>query len=135
MCTLDQPMHIYIKNWFLLHIYIKNHKNKGINDKLFRLHSQENYQWRDIAEKIEKLEFQLLANSSDKNTIIQRNNSKVADKTDRTPIFSEHLTYEVKAGVDTFRLYKQDDGLHVRVHLLHKPIVSYPYVAVQKLAR
>ena len=66
-------MHIYIKNWFLLHIYIKNHKNKGINDKLFRLHSQENYQWRDIAEKIEKLEFQLLANSSDKNTIIPHN--------------------------------------------------------------
>ena len=68
----------------------------------------------------------MLANSSDKNTIIQRNNSKVADKTNITPIFSEHLAHEVKAGVDTFRLSKQDDGLHVRVHLLHKPIVSYP---------
>ena len=100
-------------------------------------HSQGNCQWRDISENTEitKLEFQMSANSSDKNTIIQRNNSKVADKTDRTPIFSEHLAHEIKAGVDTFRLYKQDDGLHVRVHLLHKPIVSYPYVAVQKLAR
>ena len=115
-----------------------NYKNENINHTLFRYTfarelSMEGHFRKHI--EITKLEFQMSANSSDKNTIIQRNNSKVADKTDRTPIFSEHLAHEIKAGVDTFRLYKQDDGLHVRVHLLHKPIVSYPYVAVQKLAR
>jgi len=67
-----------------------NYKNENINHTLFRYTfarelSMEGHCRKHI--EITKLEFQMSANSSDKNTIIQRNNSKVADKTDRTPLY------------------------------------------------
>jgi hypothetical protein len=98
-----------------------NYKNENINHKLFRYTfarelSMEGHCRKDI--EITKLEFQMSANYHP-----EQHFQGCRQKIDRTPISSEHLAHEVKGEVETFRLYKQHDGLHVRVQLLHKPIV------------